>query len=188
MAKSSRLLRKKKTQRNKKYRHTKRRITRKYKNMRGGVIQINDENPTYEYFQFIPKKTLFGTAKDKELDILVSYTNNTDKYESFRILEKNKNGKFVENLLHSELQYEFACGSVNDNYDKIDPLTGKSSKIPAISKNRFLSYMNDRFVWRFKLKDESLTPHEEQVPPEFAALAQKEGNSPRTKYEKNYTI
>lgn len=163
--------------------------------MRGGVIQIKyDDDVNYEYFQFIPKKPLFGSiekAKDKELDILVDYTNNTDKYESFRILEKKENGDILENSSKPALKYEIACGSKNNQYYKIN---SKKNEHPVISKSSFSSYMNDKYVWRFKriitaemIEKEDLILSERTVPgpPEDDALAQKE-DEPNTMIETYY--
>ena len=182
MAKSSRgysPLRKKKTQRNKKHKHKKRRLTRKYKNMKGGVkkytyqIKKDDKihNLNYKYFQFIPdlpKKSILTSqkthekaiekAKQTELNILINkYTNNPNEYKSFQILVKEINKKGIEVLeekMFTPLKYEFNCGINKFNSYTVSSGENKGNT-NQISNGTFPSYMKEQYVWRFRVNDKN---------------------------------
>ena len=159
---SSRLLKKKKTKKNKKHTYKKRRITCKYKNMRGGEIKIKNEYKDYTDIIFEPPppptkknfwgKKIVGEITEEQKQALISevakYT--TDKkYVKIEIYHCNA-AKFVTQdpkVLRSKLIIRQKVPQ------DLNFVPDKNTELSLRDNPEYLfNYLNANYLWRFYTK------------------------------------
>ena len=158
---SSRLLKKKKTKKNKKHTYKKRRITCKYKNMRGGEIKIKNEYKDKYYTDIIfvppPKKNFWGktfggeiTEEQKQTLIseVAKYTPDK-KYVKIEIYHCNA-ANFVTQgpkVLHSNLIIRQKVPQ------DLNFVPDKKTELSLRDNPEYLfNYLNANYLWRFYTK------------------------------------
>ena len=149
---SSRLLKKKKTKKNKKHTYKKRRITCKYKNMRGGEIKIKNEYKDYTDIIFEPPppptkknfwgKKIVGEITEEQKQALIS---EVAKYTTYK--------KYVKIEIYH-------CNAANSNLiirqkvpQDLNFVPDKNTELSLRDNPEYLfNYLNANYLWRFYTK------------------------------------